>query len=187
MQPETNYQTKHAWDVLSRAEETGLLYSLLLDDREQLIGIKRYAGAFCFRCNASLLIDGEESGRRAIKQQCDQCPVCGEENIGSSSDVIACASFDWIMAPHLLPRKSPLATRAELSADEKTGSSSKIGKTSSGRVAVAETDDRSRRRRKMAKPSNSVVDQFGNRLEVEQFWKRVVDPCPIQFYDRIRQ
>jgi len=178
-------QTKSAWDALSRTEEAGLSYSLLLDDRLQLIGIKRYAGAFCFRCNASMLIDGEESGRRAIKQQCDQCPVCGAANVGASSDIIACASFDWIMAPHLLPRKSPMATRTETSVRQEKNTAS--SKSSAVATPVVEANDRSRRRRTMAKPSNSVVDQFGNQFDVELFWKRVVDPCPIQFYDRIRQ
>lgn len=143
-------------------EEIGLQYSLVLDDRQQLIGVKRFAGFFCYKCNASLLVDGEETARNAIKHHSSRCPICACEN-GNSADIVPCAAFDWIMAPHLLPRKSPAL------ADDQA------------------SDERTRRRRTMAKPANNVVDQFGNVFEVEQFWKRVVDPCPIQFYQNIRQ
>lgn len=148
-------------------EETGLQYALVLDDRQQLIGVKRFGGFFCYKCNASLLVDGEDTARSAIKHHSSRCPICAAEN-GTSADIVPCAAFDWIMAPHLLPRKSP-----PLAGDEQATS--------------AASDERARRRRTLAKPANSVVDQFGNVFEVEQFWKRVVDPCPIQFYENIRQ
>lgn len=146
-----------------KQQEVGISYSLVLDDdRKQLIGIKRFAGYFCYKCNASLLVDGEEMARDAIKHHHKQCPICACEN-GATADIVPCAAFDWIMAPHLLPRKSPPL------ADDHAA------------------DERGRRRRTLAKPSNAVCDQFGNTFELEHFWKRVVDPCPIQFYDRIRQ
>ncbi len=145
-------------------EETGILYSLVIDEaRHQLIGVKRFGGYFCYKCNASLLAEGEETARNAIKHLNKQCPICLGEYAPSNADIVPCAAFDWIMAPHLLPRKSPPL------ADDHV------------------VDEKSRRRRTLAKPSNLVVDQFGNTFELEHFWKRIVDPCPIQFYERIRQ
>lgn len=145
-------------------EETGLQYYLILPDRRQIIGVKRYGGYFCYRCNASLLVDGEDSGRKSIKSFCESCPLCNQSP-KTSPEIVSSSSFDWIMGPHLIPRLFVLPK-------------------TSGVDSVENNNNKTRHQNNL---TYVVEDQYGNQCTVDQFWKRVADSCPIQFYNRIQQ
>jgi len=94
------------------AEEQGVAYRLQLPApaKPALIGIKRYGGLYCTKCEVSLLQEGEESARLANKQHVDVCPLCDARPDDEQSTVRECQCFDWRMAPHRLHSKklSPL-------------------------------------------------------------------------------
>lgn len=127
-------------------EESGLVYTLSRGN--MVVGTKRFGGYACRACNlVSLLCDGEQSARCATRRHYTSCVLCG----GSSDVTVPCATFDWNMAPNLVPRAPPAAAAA---------------------AAAAAGND-------------TIRDQYGNVYSLDVFWRRVVDPCPLQFYDRI--
>lgn len=93
-------------------EERGVTYKLQLPEpaKPALIGIKRYGGYYCTKCEVTLLKEGEEAARLANKQHVDACPLCGAKIDDNDSTIRECQCFDWRMAPHRLHSKklSPL-------------------------------------------------------------------------------
>lgn len=89
-------------------EERGVSYFVNVlcaenSEKRFCIGVKRYGGLFCKRCEISLLEEGEESARYAGKIHYDKCPLCHTpaitEDVGAVQE---CMCFDWQMAPHRL-------------------------------------------------------------------------------------
>jgi hypothetical protein len=82
-------------------EEEGITYYLQSPKDHQkvcVIGIKRYAGLYCFDCNASLLTRGEDYARESTKWHGEKCVLCNK----NEKNIDDCACFDWIMARHRL-------------------------------------------------------------------------------------
>lgn len=140
-------------------QDRGVSYRLL-QAPHVLIGVKRYGGYYCTRCEVSLLRDGEESARLAAKVHVPNCPLCNapvpeqtqasaaaatSSNAPNEKSVVApCSCFDWHMAPHRLQQRNM---------------------------------------RDM-----TVVDGFDRQFSVSFFLNTIVHAaCPIQLYDNIAQ
>lgn len=120
-------------------EESGLVYTM--GRGNVVVGTKRFGGYACRACNlVSMLCDGEQSARCATRRHYTSCVLCGG---GGNDTTVPCATFDWNMAPNLVPRAPSTAG------------------------------------------GDTIRDQYGNVYTLDAFWRRVVDPCPLQFYDRI--
>lgn len=142
-----------------------------------------------------------------------RCIGCGtKESDDKKKIIVPCCSFDWYMPPHLLQRlldtnDQPVAKKttvekkkeknnqdddddsddAEQPQDEE--SKAKQKKIYKDAITQIESEKPKEVRNTSAQPQLSVKghieNQYGHVITVEDFFKCIVDPCPMRCYDRI--
>ena len=129
------------------------------------IGIKRYGGLYCAACDVSLLTDGEEQARNAHRRHYARCPRCDARapSAGTTAAVQSSDCSGTVVAPTTNDERST------------------VNHCSCFDWLVAPHRLRSANFRDLL-----VCDEYGNRSSMADFRRYVVDPCTLQFYDRIQ-
>lgn len=90
--------------------EKGIAYCLKVPGNSEstVIGVKRFGGLYCTKCEVSLLKEGEEAARYAGKVYSDCCPLCDVKIADgkASGQFINCSCFEWNIGPHRLHQRN---------------------------------------------------------------------------------
>lgn len=177
------------------AEEVGLQFAW--KNTKTPIGVKRWGGYFCVACQRSLLASTSPPDvRAAAKKHVNACTKCKKTFIASESKAwTAVASFDWLTPPNTVPRPrvdgngNVISITSDVVSDASAASATHSGTTSPAAAPAAATEGGAARPAAAGDAGNNdglIVDQYGQTVDAITFWNHVVDPCPIQLYDRIQ-
>lgn len=178
---------KPAVKSAAAVEETGLRYKWKETGVE--VGVRRWGGYQCPTCHQSLLQTHDEANlRSAHKKHTSECKKCGV--VVSKGNAVPVSSFDWYVAPHVIPRPTAAAPATVVSAVPAAAGGVAATPPAAPTGALSAEPSVAAVSATAVSPASSagsvtIVDQYGQSVDASTFWTLVVEPCPWQMYSRI--